>query len=41
MISSHKLNSHTYYPALAREIAQLIANPYGKGPQGFQKELRR
>ncbi|MFL0771094.1 MAG: nucleotidyltransferase substrate binding protein [Prochlorococcus sp.] len=41
MIRSHNLTSHTYNPALAEEIAQLIANQYGKELRGLQKELRR
>ena len=41
MIRSRDLTSHTYNPALAEEIAQLIANQYGKEPQGLQQELAR
>ena len=41
MIRSRNLKSHTYNPALAEEIAQLIANQYGKELQGLQQELRR
>ena len=41
MIRSRNLTSHTYNPALAEEIAQLIATQYGKELQGLQQELRR
>ena len=41
MIRSRNLTSHTYNPALAEEIAQLIANQYGKELQSLQQELRR
>ena len=41
MIRSHNLTSHTYNPALAEEIAQLIATQYGKALQSLQQELRR
>ena len=41
MIRSRNLTSHTYNPALAEEIAQLIANQYGKELQNLQQELRR
>ncbi|QNJ24597.1 hypothetical protein SynSYN20_00237 [Synechococcus sp. SYN20] len=41
MIRSRNLTSHTYNPALAGEIAQLIANQYGKELQSLQQELRR
>ena len=41
MIRSRNLTSHTYNPALAEEIAQLIATQYGKELQSLQQELRR
>ena len=41
MIRSRNLTSHTYNPALAEEIAQLIATQYGMELQGLQQELRR
>ena len=41
MIQDRNLTSHTYNPALAEEIAQLIANQYGKELQSLQQELRR
>ena len=41
MIRSRNLTSHTNNPALAEEIAQLIANQYGKELQSLQQELRR
>ena len=41
MIRSRNLTSHTYNPALAQEIAHLIANQYGRELLGLQKELRR
>ena len=41
LIRSRNLTSHTYNPALAEEIAQLIATQYGKALQGLQQELRR
>ena len=41
MIRSRNLASRTYNPTLAEEIAQLIANQYGKELRGLQKELRR
>ena len=40
MIRSRNLTSHTYNPALAEEIAQLIANQYGKELKSLQQELR-
>ena len=41
MIRSLNLTSHTYNPALAKKIAQLIATQYGKELQNLQQELRR
>ena len=41
MIRSRNLTSHTYSPALAEEIAQLIATQYGKELQSLHQELRR
>ena len=41
MIRSRNLTSHTYNPALAEEIAQLITTQYGKELQGLQQVLRR
>ena len=41
MIRSRNLTSHTYNPALAEEIAQLITNQYGKELQRLQQELRK
>ena len=41
MIRSRNLTSHTYNPALAEEIAQLVTNQYGKELQSLQQELRR
>ena len=41
MIRSRNLTCHTYNPALAEEIAQLITNQYGKELKGLQQELRR
>jgi nucleotidyltransferase substrate binding protein (TIGR01987 family) len=41
MIRSRNLTSHTYNPALAQKITQLIANQYGKELQRLQQELRR
>ena len=43
MMCSRNLTSHTfnYNPALAGEIAQLIANRYCKELQNLQQELRR
>ena len=41
IIRSRNLTSHTYNPALAEEIAQLIINQYGRELRGLQQELRR
>ncbi len=41
MIRSRNLTTHTYNPALAEEIAQLIINQYGREFQGLQQEMRR
>ena len=41
MIRSRNLTSHTYNPALAEEITQLIVTQYGKELQSLQQELRR
>ena len=41
MIRCRNLTTHTYNPALAEEIAQLITNQYGKELKGLQQELRR
>ncbi len=39
MIRSRNLSSHTYNPAFAKEIAQLIATQYSKELQSLQQEL--
>ena len=41
MIRSRNRTSQTYNPALAEEIAQLIATQYGKELQSLQQKLRR
>ena len=41
MIRSRNFTSHTYNPALAEEIARLIATQYGKELKCLQQELRR
>ena len=39
MIRSRNLTSHTYNPALAHEIAELIERSYAPALQGLQQEL--
>lgn len=39
MIRSRNLTSHTYNPALAREIAALIQQSYGPALQALQDEM--
>jgi len=39
MIRSRNLTSHTYNPALAHEIAELIQRSYAPALQGLQQEL--
>ncbi len=41
MIRSRNLTSHTYNPALAEEIAQLITSRYANELKALQRELRR
>mgnify|MGYP001158598829 FL=1 len=41
MIRSRNLTSHTYNPALAEEIAQLITSRYANELKDLQRELRR
>ena len=41
MAMIRNLTNHTHKPALAEEIAQLIATQYGKELQSVQQELRR
>ncbi|MDB4486168.1 nucleotidyltransferase substrate binding protein [Synechococcus sp. AH-707-B22] len=41
MIRSRNLTSHTYNPAIAEEIKQLIFTQYGKELQNLQQELRK
>jgi nucleotidyltransferase substrate binding protein (TIGR01987 family) len=39
MIRSRNLTSHTYNPALAHEIAELIERSYAQALEGLQQEL--
>jgi hypothetical protein len=39
MIRSRNLTSHTYNPALAHEIAELIERSYAPALEGLQQEL--
>ena len=41
MIRSRNLTSHTYNPALAEEVSNLVVSQYGNELQGLQQELRR
>jgi nucleotidyltransferase substrate binding protein (TIGR01987 family) len=41
MIRSRNLTSHTYNPALALEIANLIVSQYADALQALQRELQR
>lgn len=41
MIRSRNLTSHTYNPAIAREIADLIVSQYIDALQALQQELQR
>ena len=41
MIRSRNLTSHTYNPALARDIAELILHRYGPALQALQDEMTR